>query len=68
MDGDNLIFSGKISSQVEDLTYDILLRQFSDKDYNKVYVQSVTLAGKEILFFVEIDGTESIIRIRVEND
>ncbi len=68
MDGDNLIFSGKISSQVEDLTYDILLSQFSDKDYNKVYVQSVTLAGKEILFFVEIDGTESIIRIRVEND
>lgn len=68
MDGDNLIFSGKISSQVEDLTYDILLSQFSDKDYNKVYVQNVTLAGKEILFFVEIDGTESIIRIRVEND
>ena len=68
MDGDNLVFSGKISSQVEDLTYDILLSQFSDKDYNKVYVQNVTLAGKEILFFVEIDGTESIIRIRVEND
>ena len=37
-------------------------------DFDKVYVKNVVLVPNEIMFFVEIDGSESIIRIRVEND
>ena len=68
MDSDNLIFSSKIDPQVEDVCFDILLNHLSEEDFDKVYVQNVVLAPNEILFFAEMDGTESIIRIRVEND
>lgn len=68
MNSNNLIFSSKIDPQVEDICFDILLNHLSDKEFEKVYVQNVVLAPNEILFFAEMDGTESIIRIRVEND
>ena len=68
MDSDNLIFSSNIDPEVEEVCFDILLEQFSEQDFDKVYVKNVVLAPNEIMFFVEIDGKESIIRIRVEND
>ena len=68
MDADNLIFSSKIDPEVEEVCFDILLNQFSDEKFDKVYVQNVMIAPNEILFFVEINGSESIIRVRVEND
>ena len=68
MDSNNLIFSSKIDPQVEDVCFDILLNHLSEGEFEKVYVQNVVLAPNEILFFAEMDGTESIIRIRVEND
>lgn len=68
MDSNNLIFSSKIDPQVEDVCFDILLNHFSEEEFDKVYVQNVVLAPNEIIFFAEMDGTESIIRIRVEND
>lgn len=68
MDADNLIFSSKIDPEVEEVCFDILLNQFSDENFDKVYVQNVMIAPNEILFFVEINGSESIIRVRVEND
>lgn len=68
MNPNNLIFSSKIDTQVEDVCFDILLNHLSEQEFEKVYVQNVVLAPNEIMFFVEIDGNESIIRIRVEND
>ena len=68
MNPNNLIFSSKIDHQVEDVCFDILLNHLSEQDFEKVYVQNVVLVPNEIMFFVEIDGNESIIRIRVEND
>lgn len=67
MDSNNLIFSSKIDPQVEDVCFDVLLQHLSDSEYDKVYVKNVVLAPNEILFFAEIEGSESIIRIRVEN-
>lgn len=68
MDADNLIFSSKIDPEVEEVCFNILLDQFSEENFNRVYVNNVIIAPNEIIFFVEIDGSESIIRIRVEND
>ena len=68
MNPNNLIFSSKIDPQVEDICFDILLNHLFEQYFEKVYVQNVVLAPNEIMFFVEIDGNESIIRIRVEND
>jgi hypothetical protein len=68
MDADNLIFSSKIDPDVEEVCFNILLDQFSEENFNRVYVNNVIIAPNEIIFFVEIDGSESIIRIRVEND
>ena len=68
MDEDNIIFSSRIDPQVEDLTYDVLLRLLAEQNYKKVLVKNVSLAGKEIIFFTEIDGKESIIRVGAEND
>ena len=65
MDSDNLIFSSKIDPEVEDICFDILLDYFSEQNFEEVYVKNVVLAGEEIIFFTKIDGTESIIRIRV---
>ena len=67
MDSNNLIFSSKIDPQVEDVCFDILLNHLFDQEYDKVYVKNVILAPNEIIFFTEIDGFESIIRVRVEN-
>ena len=68
MDSDNLIFSSKIDPDVEEVCFDILLEQFSEENFNRVYVKNVVIAPNEIMFFVEVEGNESIIRIRVEND
>ena len=68
MDADNLIFSSKIDPEVEEVCFNILLDQFSEENFNRVYVNNVIIAPNEIIFFVEIDGSESIIHIRVEND
>lgn len=65
MDSDNLIFSSKIDPDVENICFDILLDYFSEQNFAEVYVKNVVLAGEEIIFFTKIDGTESIIRIRV---
>ena len=68
MNSDNLIFSSKIDPQVEDVCFGMLLDYLVEEDFDKVYVKNVVLVPNEIMFFVEIDGSESIIRIRVEND
>ena len=68
MDSNNLIFSSKINPQVEDTCFDMLLNHLSEQEFERVYVTNVVLAPNEIIFFVEIEGNESIIRIRVEND
>lgn len=68
MNSDNLIFSSKIDPQVEDVCFEMLLDYLVEEDFDKVYVKNVVLAPNEIMFFVEIDGSESIIRIHVEND
>lgn len=68
MDSNNLIFSSKIDPQVEDVCFDILLDNLSSENYDKVYVKNVVLAPDEILFFTEIDGTETILRIHVKDD
>lgn len=65
MNSNNLIFNSRIDTQIEDACFDILLNYLSEDDYDKVYVKNVVLAGDEILFFAEIEGKESIIRIRV---
>lgn len=65
MNSNNLIFNSRIDPQIEDACFDILLNYLSEDDYDQVYVKNVVLAGAEILFFVNIDGSESIIRIRV---
>ena len=68
MNSDNLIFSSKIDPQVEDICFNMLLQYLSDEDYDRVFVKHVAITTGEVLFFTEIDGSESIIRIRVEND
>ena len=65
MNSNNLIFNSRIDPQIEDACFDILFNYLSEDDYDKVYVKNVVLAGDEILFFANIDGSESIIRIRV---
>lgn len=68
MNSDNLIFSSKIDPQVEDVCFDLLTDYLEDEDFDKVYVKNVVLVPNEIMFFVEINDSESIIRIHVEND
>ena len=68
MKSDNLIFSSKIDPQVEDACFDVLLHHLSEEEHDKVYVTNVVLAGSELLFFTKIDGSETIIRIRIQND
>ena len=41
MDADNLIFSSKINPQVEEICFNILLEQFSEENFNRVYVKNV---------------------------
>lgn len=68
MDADNLIFSSKINPQVEEVCFDILLEQFSEENFDRVYVKNVAIAPNEIIFFVKIDDSESIIRVPIRND
>lgn len=68
MDADNLIFSSKINPQVEEVCFDILLEQFSEENFDRVYVKNVAIAPNEIIFFVKIDDSESIIRVPIQND
>ena len=68
MNSNNLIFSSKIDSEIEDICFDILLTHFKNEDYEKVYVTNVVLAPNEILFFAEVEDKESIIRIQIQND
>lgn len=65
MDSNNLIFSSKIDEDVEELFFDLLAEHLKDAEYGEVYVTNVMLAPAELLFFAKIDGTESIIRIRL---
>lgn len=65
MDSNNLIFSSEIDAEIEEIAFDVLLNHLSDEDFDKVYVKNVCIAPNEIIFFSDIDGTESIIRIRV---
>ena len=68
MDTDNLIFSSNIDPQVEEVCFDILYNRLFNVECNKVYVKNVVLSPNEIIFFVEIDDKESILRVQVEND
>jgi hypothetical protein len=68
MDADNLIFSSKINPQVEEVCFNILLEQFSEENFDRVYVKNVAIAPNEIIFFVKIDDSESIIRVPIQND
>lgn len=68
MDSNNLIFSSKIDWEVENVCFDILLTYLENEDYEKVYVSNVVLAPNEIIFFVDIEDKESIIRIQIQND
>lgn len=68
MDADNLIFSSKINPQVEEICFNILLEQFSEENFNRVYVKNVVIAPNEIIFFVKKDESESIIRVPIQND
>ena len=65
MNSDYLTFSSKIDVEIEELFFDLLAEHLSDEDYEEVYVTNVMVAPAEILFFAKIDGTESIIRIRL---
>ena len=68
MDSNNLIFSSKIDSDVEDVCFDILLSYLEEHDYEKVYVTNVVLAPNEVLFFADIEEKQTIIRVPIQND
>lgn len=68
MNPNNLIFSSKIHPQIEDATFDILLNHLSLVDYDEISVKNVIFAPNELLFFTEIEGNESIIRVPVNFD
>lgn len=68
MDKYNLIFSSNINEDVANEAFDILYSLIEDEDYDEVYVKNVVLAPSEILFFVKIDGNESIIRVPLTID
>ena len=68
MNSNNLLFSSKIDPQVEQQTFDLLLNYLSQYDFNSVYVKNVCIVGREMLFFVKIDETETIIRVPIKLD
>lgn len=68
MDSNNLIFSSKIDSDVEDVCFDILLSYLEEHDYEKVYVTNVVLAPNEVLFFADVEEKQTIIRVPIQND
>jgi hypothetical protein len=65
MNRNNLIFSSKINPELEDNCFDFLYNHVEDWDVEKIYVQNVIIAPDEILFFSEIDDSETIIRVPV---
>lgn len=68
MDSNNLIFSSKIDSDVEDVCFDILLSYLEEQEFEKVYVTNVILAPDEVLFFADIEEKQTIIRVPIQND
>jgi hypothetical protein len=65
MNSNNLIFSSSIPTHIEDIAFDMLNDYLRDTELERVYVKNVSLAPNEVIFFAEIEGKESIIRIRV---
>ena len=43
----------------------MVIKNFAD---GEIYVQNVAIAPNEIIFFVKIDDSESIIRVPIQND
>lgn len=68
MDSNNLIFSSKIDSEIEDICFDILLSYLEEQEFEKVYVTNVVLAPNEVLFFADIEEKQTIIRVPIQND
>ena len=68
MEANNLIFSSKFNSEYEDVCFDMLMEHLSDVEYDKVYVKNVSVFENVVLFFAEIEGKESIIRVPILND
>ena len=68
MDSNNLIFSSKIDSEIEDICFDILLSYLEEREFEKVYVTNVVLAPNEILFFADVEEKQTIIRVPIQND
>ena len=68
MTPNNLTFSSKINPQIEDFYFDVLFEHVKNWNDCKMYVWNVVTAPFEIIFFVKIDGSESIIRVPTQND
>lgn len=68
MEANNLIFSSNFNSEYEDICFDMLMEHLSDLEYDKVYVKNVSVFENVVLFFAEIEGKESIIRVPILND
>ena len=68
MDSNNLIFSSKIDSEIEDVCFDILLSYLEEQEFEKVYVTNVVLAPNEVLFFSDVEEKQTIIRVPIQND
>lgn len=68
MEANNLIFSSNFNSEYEDICFDMLMEHLSDVEYDKVYVKNVSVFENVVLFFAEIEGKESIIRVPISND
>lgn len=63
MYSDKIFFSSDIDTEVQDECFQILHEALIDEEYDRVYVKNVVLAGKQVLFFVEIQNRGSIIRV-----
>lgn len=68
MDSNNLIFSSKIDSEIEDICFDILLTHLEEQEFEKVYVKNVIIAPNEVLFFADVEEKQTIIRVPIQND
>lgn len=68
MDSNNLIFSSKIDSEIEDICFDILLTHLEEQEFEKVYVKNVIIAPNEVLFFADVEKKQTIIRVPIQND
>lgn len=68
MDSNNLIFSSKIDTDVEDVCFEILLSYLEEQEFEKVYVKNVIIAPNEVLFFADVEEKQTIIRVPIQND